>query len=152
MKYVSTRGQTEPHSFREVVAAGLAPDGGLFIPETLPNLGERYQSWKSLDYPNLAAAFFKIFASDIDFAHINEMTYRAYKSFNHQDYAPLKKLDEATQARIDYAEFRDPATLELAPENLEGPTLLAIALQFDADPDGQGAEVRLIDNRVLDVR
>ena len=66
--------------------------------------------------------------------------------------AVIKKLGEATQARVDYAEFRDPTTLELAGENLQGPTLLAIALQFDADPDGQGAEVRLIDNRVLAVR
>lgn len=66
--------------------------------------------------------------------------------------AVRKKLGEATQARIDYAELRDPATLELAPERLEGPTLLAIALQFAPDPDGQGADVRLIDNRVLEVR
>ncbi|MEM9175401.1 MAG: pantoate--beta-alanine ligase [Myxococcota bacterium] len=66
--------------------------------------------------------------------------------------AVTKKLGEATQARIDYAEFRDPATLELAGLTLEGPTLLAIALQFEADPDGQGAQVRLIDNRVLTVR
>ena len=62
-----------------------------------------------------------------------------------------QKLGEATQARIDYAEFRDPATLALAGETLEGPTLLAIALQFAPDPDGQGAHVRLIDNRVLAV-
>ena len=65
--------------------------------------------------------------------------------------AVRQKLGEATQARIDYAEFRDPATLALAGETLEGPTLLAIALQFAPDPDGQGADVRLIDNRVLAV-
>ena len=98
MKYISTRGQTEPHSFTEVVAAGLAPDGGLFIPEKLPNLGERYRSWQNLDYPNLAAAFFKVFATDIDFAHVNEMAYRAYKSFTHPDYAPIKQLDDKTYA------------------------------------------------------
>ncbi|MEE8164927.1 MAG: pantoate--beta-alanine ligase [Myxococcota bacterium] len=60
-----------------------------------------------------------------------------------------KCLVEASLARIDYAELRDPVSLETAPEVLEGPTLLAIALQFEADPDGQGAAVRLIDNRVL---
>lgn len=63
-----------------------------------------------------------------------------------------KKLGEATQARIDYAELRDPASLDLAKDPLEGPTLLAIALRFAPDPDGQGADVRLIDNRVLDIR
>ncbi|MEM7674015.1 MAG: threonine synthase [Verrucomicrobiota bacterium] len=98
MKFISTRGQTEPHSFTEVVAAGLAPDGGLFIPESLPNLGERYQSWRNLDYPNLCAAFFKVFATDIEFGHISEMAYRAYQSFDHPEYAPFAKLDENTYA------------------------------------------------------
>ena len=64
-----------------------------------------------------------------------------------------KKLGEATLARVDYAELRDPETLELVGPRIEGPTLLAIALQFEADPDAppaeQGARVRLIDNRVL---
>ena len=60
-----------------------------------------------------------------------------------------KVLGEAVQAQIDYADLRDPASLEEAPAELTGPTLLAIALKFAADEDGQGAEVRLIDNRVL---
>jgi len=60
-----------------------------------------------------------------------------------------KCLSEATLAHIDYAELRDPESLEPASGPLEGPTLLAIALQFEADPDGQGSPVRLIDNRVL---
>jgi pantoate--beta-alanine ligase len=60
-----------------------------------------------------------------------------------------KILSEATLSRIDYAELRDPESLEMASETLEGPVLLAIALQFEADPDGQGTPVRLIDNRVL---
>jgi len=60
-----------------------------------------------------------------------------------------KRLSEATLARIDYAELRDPESLEPAPAILGDATLLAIAMQFEADPDGQGAPVRLIDNRVL---
>lgn len=63
--------------------------------------------------------------------------------------AVRKKLSEATQATIDYAELRDPSELELVGDEVEGPTLLAIALQFTADADGLGADVRLIDNRVL---
>jgi pantoate--beta-alanine ligase len=65
--------------------------------------------------------------------------------------AVRKKLGEATQARIDYAELRDPDRLEWAPEVLAGPMLLAIALCFEPDPDGRGGEVRLIDNRVLSI-
>jgi pantoate--beta-alanine ligase len=62
-----------------------------------------------------------------------------------------KELGKASQARIDYAELRDPRTLAPSPETLDGPTLLAIALQFEADADGQGASVRLIDNRLLNL-
>jgi pantoate--beta-alanine ligase len=58
-------------------------------------------------------------------------------------------LGGAPQACIDYAELRDPETLELAPTQLEGPTLLALAVSFSPDPDGRGSDVRLIDNRVL---
>lgn len=59
------------------------------------------------------------------------------------------KLSEADQAVIDYAELRDPADLERIGDEIAEPTLLAIALQFEPDPDGQGARVRLIDNCVL---
>ncbi len=63
-----------------------------------------------------------------------------------------KKLGEASRAHIDYAELRDPVALEIAPERLEAPVLLAIALKLEADPDGRGAAVRLIDNRMLETR
>ncbi len=55
----------------------------------------------------------------------------------------------ASQASLDYAELRDPDSLELAPSVLAGPSLLALAVCFRPDPDGRGGEVRLIDNRVL---
>lgn len=58
-------------------------------------------------------------------------------------------LARAGQARIDYAELRDPASLETVSGRIEGPVLLAIALQFEPDSDGRGSAVRLIDNRVL---
>ena len=58
-------------------------------------------------------------------------------------------IRQATLARLDYAELRDPDTLEPAPDEIEGPTLLALAVHFAADPDGRGREVRLIDNRLL---
>jgi pantoate--beta-alanine ligase len=66
-----------------------------------------------------------------------------------------KKLGEATLASIDYAEFRDPDSLELTGPEIDSPALLAIALQFEPDteaPDtARGSRVRLIDNRVLDL-
>jgi pantoate--beta-alanine ligase len=65
--------------------------------------------------------------------------------------AVRKKLSEASLASIDYAELRDPESLELVGPQIASPTLLAIAMQFSADPDGAGAPVRLIDNRVLEI-
>jgi len=59
-------------------------------------------------------------------------------------------LGKADQARIDYAELRDPESLEPASAELRRPTLLALAVHFAPDPDGRGSEVRLIDNRVLE--
>ena len=58
-------------------------------------------------------------------------------------------LEAVPRSRVDYAEFRDPETLEPAPDALCGPTLLALAVVFEPDEDGQGASVRLIDNRLL---
>ena len=63
--------------------------------------------------------------------------------------AVRKTLSRASQAHIDYAELRDPDSLEAVSGRIERPVLLAIALQFEPDPDGQGSAVRLIDNRVL---
>lgn len=58
-------------------------------------------------------------------------------------------IAEASLASLDYAELRDPESLELAPATLAAPTLLALAVDFRSDPDGRGSDVRLIDNRVL---
>lgn len=60
------------------------------------------------------------------------------------------ELATATLGEIDYAELRDPTTLELAPAELAGDVLLALAVRFRSEQtsDGEG-HVRLIDNRVL---
>jgi pantoate--beta-alanine ligase len=58
-------------------------------------------------------------------------------------------IGKAPRAAIDYAELRDPDSLEPAPAVLEGPTLLALAVRFGPTPGREGAGVRLIDNRVL---
>ncbi len=57
------------------------------------------------------------------------------------------EIGRAPRAEIDYAELRDPETLEPVPDPLAGPALLALAVRLRA-PDG-AAGVRLIDNRVL---
>lgn len=55
MKYISTRGQAPSLSFEDAVLAGLASDGGLYVPETLPQFSaEEIASWVGLPYKELA--------------------------------------------------------------------------------------------------
>lgn len=96
MLYRSTRGQTEPHSFSTAVEAGLAPDGGLFLPESLPDICVDLEHWETLTYAELAAEFFTLFAPEIPRGEWRELTRRAYSRFSHPDIAPLVKLDDRT--------------------------------------------------------
>ena len=62
MKFISTRNQVPPVSFRTAVEHGLAPDGGLYIPDTLPDLKPYLKDWETLSYVELCQAFFAFFA------------------------------------------------------------------------------------------
>jgi len=60
-----------------------------------------------------------------------------------------REIGKAPLAILDYAELRDPESLEPAPAQLVSPTLLALAVFFEPGDPAAGARVRLIDNRVL---
>ncbi len=94
MRFISTRGQTDPVSFSEAVALGLAPDGGLFLPESLPDVSPRLAAWRNLSYTELCAEFLSLFATDIPEETLTQMMHRAYGTFTHPEIAPLRKLDK----------------------------------------------------------
>ena len=94
MKFISTRGQTEPHSFSQAVAVGLAPDGGLFLPEELPDLSSRLRGWRNAGYAELCTEFLRLFATDIPEDKLERMVRRSYGTFSHPDIAPLQRLDD----------------------------------------------------------
>jgi threonine synthase len=96
MKYISTRGQAEPVAFTRAVALGLAPDGGLFLPESLPDISPRLAAWKNLSYAELCAEFLKLFATDVPEDVLDRLVRRSYARFTHPDIAPLRRLDERT--------------------------------------------------------
>jgi threonine synthase len=96
MRYFSTRGLTDAHSFSQAVEAGLAADGGLFLPESLPSIAGHLAGWQSLNYAELAAEFFQLFAPEIDAKEWHSLTKEAYSRFTSPDVAPLRKLTDKT--------------------------------------------------------
>ncbi len=107
MKYISTRGQVPAVSFLTAVEQGLAPDGGLYLPETLPDISTHLKRWEPLSYAELCAEFFAIFATDLERSVLNNLVGDAYTRFEHPEIAPLRHLS------------KDKAVLEL----FHGPTL-----------------------------
>jgi threonine synthase len=101
MKYISTRGTAPKLSFEDVVLAGLASDGGLYVPETTPEFSmAEIVAMQSLSYPELAYKIISRFtgeeiAADALKNIIND-TYGAAGTFRHAAVAPLKQLDANT--------------------------------------------------------
>lgn len=91
MKYISTRGQAPALSFEEAVLTGLASDGGLYVPETLPCFSkETIAGWAGLSYEALAFEIIKPFvAGALTDAELKSIIAKAYASFRHQAIAPL---------------------------------------------------------------
>ncbi len=92
MRFISTRGQTAPLGFSDAVATGLAPDGGLFLPETLPDLSGALTRYAGLGYAELCFEFLRIFATDIPAETLRALVAQSYTAFSDPEIAPLKKL------------------------------------------------------------
>ena len=97
MRFISTRGQTPPLGFSDAVATGLAPDGGLFLPETLPDVSGQLNRWEGLGYAGLCFEFMRLFATDIPAETLRALVVKSYTGFSHPDIAPLKKLGPQLQ-------------------------------------------------------
>ena len=94
MNYVSTRGTAPRLAFDEVVLAGLARDGGLYVPENWPRLSPaELRAMAGLDYPTLAARVMARFAAPaIDEDDLAAIAVDAYRRFDHPAVAPLAPL------------------------------------------------------------
>ncbi|WP_151705222.1 threonine synthase [Nitrincola alkalilacustris] len=94
MRYVSTRGQAPVLNFADVLLAGLADDGGLYVPEKLPHFSqEEIASWRGLSYSELAFKVVQPFVSDtIAEDDLRRMVDETYAAFNHSAVAPLVEL------------------------------------------------------------
>ncbi len=104
MKYISTRGQSPALSFSEILLGGLAPDGGLYLPETYPQFNDAdLTAMRSLSYSDLAFAILSRLIDDIpanDLKAIIDKTYTAevysYVRANQKatDITPTLKLED----------------------------------------------------------
>lgn len=98
MKFVSTRGQAPVLGFDDVVLTGLAADGGLYVPESLPTISEvTFRQWQSLHYDDLAIEVMWPFVEgSLKREAFEEMVKDAYSTFRHPAIAPLKQLSSDT--------------------------------------------------------
>jgi threonine synthase len=115
MRYISTRGGTTPLSFKDAVIEGQAPDGGLLLPERIPDVRGELDAWRSMPFVTLAARVMSHFVDDIDTPALEALLARSYASFDHAEITPLVTVGDCD-------------VLEL----FHGPTLAFkdVALQF----------------------
>ena len=94
MRYVSTRGEAAPRGFEDVLLAGLAEDGGLFMPEAWPTLTpDEWRALRGLPYAELSARIIHRFVGDaLTLDELRDMTRDAYASFRHPAVVPLVQL------------------------------------------------------------
>lgn len=95
MKYFSSRGGMEPQDFSEILLEGLAPDGGLAVPEFYPQVPLNVlESWKGLSYGELAFEVLKPYATDIPEADLKALTTKTYTQavYGTAEITPLREL------------------------------------------------------------
>ncbi len=102
MKYISTRGGGEPQEFCDILLGGLAPDGGLYLPESYPQVANQLDEWRGLSYAELAFRILSLFVTDIPAADLKAICERTYTAQTYRwsrdpakaaDIVPLTSLE-----------------------------------------------------------
>jgi threonine synthase len=94
MRYKSTRGGVSGLKFSETLLMGLAPDGGLFVPEVIPDVKDNLLSWKDLSFVELAKEVVGVFVDDIQKDVLDSIIEKAYSDFEHKDVVGLDALED----------------------------------------------------------
>ena len=96
MKYVSTRGSDEQLQFLDILLAGLAPDGGLYLPASYPKVcTEQLDRWRNLSYADLAVEILSLYCDDIAVEDLRKIAHQTYtaKVFCHgRQYDDASKI------------------------------------------------------------
>ncbi len=97
MLYISTRGHADRKRFCEILLEGLAPDGGLYLPEQYPQVdAATLQKWRGLSYAELAFEVLSLYVDDIPAADLKTLCNKTYTEevFGTKAIVPLKKLED----------------------------------------------------------
>lgn len=90
MRYISTRGTIQPIRFKDAVMMGLATDGGLLLPETIPAIDrDTLATWRTLPFQELAFRIISRYADDIPADDLRSLIDRSYATFDHPDVTPV---------------------------------------------------------------
>jgi threonine synthase len=90
MQYISTRGQIQEISFKEAVMMGLADDGGLLLPASIPTLtAGDIAALSKMAYPDLAFRIISLFAEGIPSDDLKDLVDRSYRTFSHDEVTPV---------------------------------------------------------------
>ncbi|NNG25771.1 threonine synthase [Telluria aromaticivorans] len=106
MQYVSTRATSasaarNPQHFSDILLAGLAPDGGLYLPEDYPQVSKaELDAWRSLSYAELAYEILRKFATDIPDADLRALTAKTYTPEVYRNARPGEPASEITPLRV----------------------------------------------------
>jgi len=96
VRYLSTRGEARRRGFAEILLEGLAPDGGLYVPERYPQVdAATLAAWRRLSYPELAFALMSLFVDDVAPAELRALVEKSYTAalFGDPRIAPLRPLE-----------------------------------------------------------
>ncbi len=91
MKYISTRGDIEPVGFRQAVMMGLARDGGLLLPELIPDVSDKLAAWADLSYVDLAFEVMSPFV-DLPAEDLRQLIKKSYSTFRDSDITPVVEV------------------------------------------------------------
>ncbi len=122
MNYISSRGGGAPASSTTAIMRGIAEDGGLYVPETLPRLPDP-ESLLSYSYTDLAYEILRLFLTDFPEEDLKDAVYRAYDdTFSVPEVAPIEKVGERFFLELYHgptAAFKDVA-LSILPRLITG--------------------------------
>lgn len=100
MNYISTRGDATERRFCDILLEGLAPDGGLYLPQHYPSVdADRLAAWRELSYPALAFEIFSLFIDDIPADDLRALVDKTYTAdiFGTVQIVPLRALEPGLQ-------------------------------------------------------